>query len=151
MLADSLHKLRGPWPRVEGAWIHQGQPCSSACLARGFLISPCASFSNGLIVATEQSKEQLCSLCPVLFTFCPATCPRRGRSHLHSSLLGDPPFDASAASISALGDPPCSLLATIPACTPQSLQFTPGDIWSQRCFSNCLKQPPAGNSTQGLP
>lgn len=148
MLADSLHKLRGPWPRVEGAWICQGQPCSTVCLASGFSISPCASFSSGLIVATEQSKEQLC---PALFTFFPATCPERGWSHLYSSLFGHPPFDLSAASISALGDPPCFLFPRIPAFTPQSLQFTPGDIWSERHSSNCLKQPPAENSTQGLP
>lgn len=148
MLADSLHKLRGPWPCVEGAWICQGQPCSSVCLASGFPISPCASFSSGLIVATQQSKEQLC---PALFTFFPATRPKRGCSHLYSNLLGDPPFDTSAANISALGDPPCSLFPRIPAFTPQSLQFTPRDIWSERHFSNCLKKPPAENSTQGLP
>lgn len=136
---------------MEGAWVHQGQPCSSVCLPSGFRISPCASFSNGLIVATEQSKEQLCSLCPALFTCFPAVCPKRGWSHLYSGLLGDPPFHPSAADISALGDPPCSLLPRIPAFTPQPLQFTAGDIWSERCFSNCLKQPPAENLTQGLP
>lgn len=135
MLADSLHKLRGPWPRVEGAWICQGQPCSSVCLASGFPISSCASFSNGLIVATEQSEEQLR---PALFTFFPATRPKRRWTHLHSSLLADPPFNPSAAIISALGDAPCSFLPRILLLHPNLCNSLPGTFDLKDCSPTAL-------------
>lgn len=104
MLADSLHKPRGPSPQRGRSTDLPGSALQQfVCLASGFPIDSCASFSRGLIAATKvEQGEAFAVPCLALFT---AICPKRRRIHLEICLsphllLISPPKEIHAAPLS---------------------------------------------------
>lgn len=133
MLADSLHKARGPCSSMEAAEIRQGQLCGSLS------VQPVASPSIFALRLAKNSLQQhgrarrsFAPLCPAFFAHLSSSASWSKRRWIHlddSSLPGDLPFASSAVNTSA------PLSRGLPASTP-ALKMTPGDTWSERCCSN---------------